>query len=66
MSGKATDDETGVVVRSLRISAELDEQVGAAARTLGLRKSDVQRLALERGVELLLRQLGKDLPRECA
>lgn len=57
MAEDGVDD--AVVVRSLRISVDLDEKVAETARKVGLRKADVQRLALERGLDLLLEQLGK-------
>lgn len=47
---------TGTVV-SLRISEELDGRAMVAAERTNLKKSDVMRLALERGLEVLVKQL---------
>lgn len=55
----AEKDEMDVVVRSMRISEELDSKVNETARAVGLRKSDVMRLALDRGLDRLIEQLGK-------
>jgi len=46
----------GTVV-SLRISEELDGKAQIAAGKTNLKKSDVMRLALERGLEVLVKQL---------
>jgi hypothetical protein len=42
---------------SLRIPPELNEQTAIAAQAVGLKKSDVMRLALKRGIERLMEQL---------
>jgi len=47
---------TGTVV-SLRISEELDGKAAVAAGRINLKKSDVMRLALERGLDVLVKQL---------
>jgi uncharacterized protein (DUF1778 family) len=45
-------------VVTLRIQTSLDEKVDAAASTTGLKRSDVLRLAIDRGLDVLLSQLG--------
>lgn len=58
-ASESESDQEDRVVRSLRMTAELDDRVSESARHLGLRKSEVQRLAIERGLDVLLEQLGK-------
>jgi len=42
---------------SLRIPVSIDKKAGDAAKKLHLKKSDVFRLATERGIDVLLAQL---------
>jgi len=44
---------------SIRVPSDLNEKADAAAKTTGLKKADVIRLAIDRGVDVLLAQLGK-------
>jgi predicted DNA-binding protein len=45
------------VVVTLRISPELNEKTAMASKAVGLKRADIMRLALDRGVERLLEQL---------
>lgn len=45
---------------SLRIPAALDKKAADAGRKLHLKKSDVLRLATERGIDVLLSQLSSN------
>jgi hypothetical protein len=45
------------VIVTLRIRPELNEKTAIAAQAVGLRKSDIMRLALDRGIDRLLEQL---------
>lgn len=44
-------------VISLRIPGDLDDKVNEAAKTTRIRKADVLRMAVDRGVDRLLEQL---------
>lgn len=44
---------------SIRISDELDGQINAAVKKTGLKRSDVARKGLERGIPVLLAQLAE-------
>jgi len=46
-------------VISIRVPNDLNEKADAAAKATGLRKADVIRLAIDRGVDVLLAQLNK-------
>ncbi len=52
----ASETPTDIIV-TLRIRPELNEKTAIAAQAVGLRKSDVMRLALDRGIDRLLEQL---------
>lgn len=41
----------------VRLSADLEQKIEAAAEQVKLSKQDVMRLSLERGLEVLIRQL---------
>ncbi len=48
---------------SIRVPNELNEKADAAARATGLKKADVLRLSIDRGVDILLAQLtGQAIP----
>lgn len=42
---------------SIRIPADLNEKTESAARSTGLKKADVLRLSIDRGIDRLLEQL---------
>lgn len=44
----------------VQISAELDEEITNAAKTLGLSKSGVARLAMQRGISVVVDQLNPE------
>lgn len=44
---------------SIRIPNDLNEKTESAAKAIGLKKADVMRLAIDRGVDVLLAQLNK-------
>lgn len=44
---------------SIRISTELDQQLIEAVRLTDMKRSDVVRMSIERGLPVLLAQLGK-------
>ena len=46
---------------SIRVPNELNEKAENAARATGLKKADVMRLAIDRGVDVLLAQLSKQM-----
>lgn len=48
-------------VVSLRIPFSLNEKIALAAQSVGLRKADVMRLALDRGIDRLAEQLESPL-----
>jgi hypothetical protein len=52
----SADSLTDVVV-TLRITKELADKTMEASKAIGLRRSDVMRLSLDRGLERLLEQL---------
>ena len=45
------------IIVTLRIRPELNEKTAIAAQAVGLKKSDIMRLALDRGIDRLLEQL---------
>lgn len=56
MATPETDLDTKII--TLRIKPELNEKIGETAIQVGLKRSDVLRLAIERGMDVLLEQLG--------
>jgi predicted DNA-binding protein len=57
MSEEKADDKRMGRPLSLRLSAELEEDVAKAEAELGLSRSDIARLAIERGLKVLRTQL---------
>jgi predicted DNA-binding protein len=57
MSDKASDEKRLGRPLSLRLSPELEEEVAKAETELGLSRSDIARLAIERGLKILKTQL---------
>jgi hypothetical protein len=55
---KAIAEETRPPL-SIRISNELDQQLIDAVRVTEMKRSDVVRMSIERGLPVLLAQLGK-------
>ena len=53
---KSAETRKDVVV-TLRMSPELNEKTVMASKAVGLKRADIMRLALDRGVERLLEQL---------
>lgn len=56
MSSKPSPKSSEVVV-SLRITKQLDSKVRGAAKKTHLKRADVLRMAVDRGVDRLLEQL---------
>jgi predicted DNA-binding protein len=57
-SAYTTKEETPAdVVITLRIRQEMDERLAAAAEASGLKRADIMRLALDRGLIRLMEQL---------
>ena len=57
-SAYTTQEETPAdIVVTLRIRPEMNERVAAAAEASGLKRSDIMRLALDRGISRLMEQL---------
>lgn len=52
-----TQTISGDYVLSIRVPNELHEKTENAARETGLKKADIIRLSLDRGVDILLAQL---------
>ncbi|GAA5139252.1 hypothetical protein GCM10023213_19650 [Prosthecobacter algae] len=61
-----TDERNAVKPMSLRISNELSEDIETASVETGLSKSDIARLALERGLKILRAQLKGTTPEAAA
>ena len=57
-TGESSNTESVV---SLRIPFALNEKIAMAAQAVGLRKADVMRLALDRGIDRLAEQLESPL-----
>lgn len=57
MSAKKDARKPQSVSLPLRMPADLDQRVTAAAATIGLSKQDTIRLSLERGLGILIEQL---------
>lgn len=57
MSDKNADDRRRGKPISLRLSPELEDEFAKASAELGLSKSDIARLAIERGLKVLIAQL---------
>lgn len=53
----AQEETPADVVVTLRIRPELNDKAAAAAEAVGLKRADVMRLALDRGIDRLLEQL---------
>ena len=56
-----TESSNTESVVSLRIPFALNEKIALAAQAVGLRKADVMRLALDRGIDRLAEQLESPL-----
>lgn len=61
VAGMSDDLDTPTVnadqIISIRVPIELNEKTESAARATGLKKADVIRLSLDRGIDRLLEQL---------
>lgn len=54
---EATEPQSTDFNLSIKIPADLNEKADAAAKSVGLKKADVIRLAIDRGIDVVLRQL---------
>lgn len=54
---EATEQGSTDYMLSIRIPAELNDRADAAAKEVGLKKSDVIRLAIDRGIPVVIAQL---------
>jgi hypothetical protein len=54
---EVSDPPTQEVVLSFRVTEVLNQKTQSAANAVGLKKNDVLRLAIDRGIDVLVRQL---------